>query len=144
MTNCLCVWLCTNADPSRVFVCVLTDSLSAHRAHTHGRRVRHSSSDSSGSDSSAESCSSSSSSSSLHSRSRSPDPHPDSASPPPCNNTEVPPLSLPFISFILICVSLWLNSLQGAVASRRLTAGVERDGGMRNACDLESWRRRVR
>ncbi|XP_033984688.1 AF4/FMR2 family member 3 isoform X1 [Trematomus bernacchii] len=63
-------------------------SLSAHRAHTHGRRVRHSSSDSSGSDSSAESCSSSSSSSSLHSRSRSPDPHPDPASPPPCNNTE--------------------------------------------------------
>ncbi|KAK5920649.1 hypothetical protein CgunFtcFv8_024438 [Champsocephalus gunnari] len=71
-------------------------SLSAHRAHTHGRRVRHSSSDSSGSDSSAESCSSSSSSSSsLHSRSRSPDPHQDPASPPPCNNTETdhPPVA---------------------------------------------------
>ncbi|KAI4805951.1 hypothetical protein KUCAC02_010543 [Chaenocephalus aceratus] len=47
-------------------------SLSAHRAHTHGRRVRHSSSDS-----------------------RSPDPHPDPASPPPCNNTETdhPPVA---------------------------------------------------
>ncbi|XP_071333959.1 AF4/FMR2 family member 4 isoform X2 [Trachinotus anak] len=62
-------------------------SLSAQRAHTHGRRVRHSSSDSSGSDSSAES-----GSSSLHSRSPSPDVHPDPASPantqPPCSNKE--------------------------------------------------------
>ncbi|XP_029315300.1 AF4/FMR2 family member 2 isoform X2 [Cottoperca gobio] len=64
-------------------------SLSAQRAHTHGRRVRHSSSDSSGSDSSVESRSSS-----LHSRSpsRSPDIHPDPASPanthPPCINKE--------------------------------------------------------
>nr|XP_033470529.1 AF4/FMR2 family member 3 isoform X1 [Epinephelus lanceolatus] len=64
-------------------------SLSAQRAHTHGRRVRHSSSDSSGSDSSAES-----GSSSLHSRSpsRSPDAHPDPASPatapPHCNSKE--------------------------------------------------------
>ncbi|XP_074514971.1 uncharacterized protein aff3 isoform X2 [Sebastes fasciatus] len=65
-------------------------SLSAQRAHTHGRRVRHSSSDSSGSDSSAES----GGSSSLHSRSpsRSPDVHPDPASPanaqPACNSKE--------------------------------------------------------
>ncbi|XP_067372994.1 AF4/FMR2 family member 3 isoform X1 [Channa argus] len=53
-------------------------SLSAQRAHTHGRRVRNSSSDSSGSDSSAES-----GSSSLHSRSRSqsPEVHADPASP---------------------------------------------------------------
>ncbi|XP_069563706.1 AF4/FMR2 family member 3 isoform X2 [Brachyistius frenatus] len=64
-------------------------SLSAQRAHTHGRRVRHSSSDTSGSDSSAES-----GSSSLHSRSpsRSPEVHPDPASPasrqPPCNDKQ--------------------------------------------------------
>ncbi|CAJ1079673.1 AF4/FMR2 family member 3 [Xyrichtys novacula] len=64
-------------------------SLSAQRAHTHGRRVRHSSSDSSGSDSSAES-----SSSSLHSwsPSRSPEVQSDPASPAytqqPCNNKE--------------------------------------------------------
>ncbi|XP_059199597.1 AF4/FMR2 family member 3 [Centropristis striata] len=64
-------------------------SLSAQRAHTHGRRVRHSSSDSSGSDSTAES-----GSSSLRSQSpdRSPDVHPDPASPantqPPCNSKE--------------------------------------------------------
>ncbi|XP_029386221.1 AF4/FMR2 family member 3 isoform X2 [Echeneis naucrates] len=61
-------------------------SLSTHRAHTHGRRVRHSSSDSSGSDSTAES-----GSSSLHSRSPSPDVHPDPASPAntqPCSNKE--------------------------------------------------------
>ncbi|XP_070771372.1 AF4/FMR2 family member 3 [Enoplosus armatus] len=65
-------------------------SLSAQRAHTHGRRVRHSSSDSSGSDSTAES-----DSSSLHSRSpsRSPEVHPDPASPaantqPPCSSKE--------------------------------------------------------
>uniref|UniRef100_UPI0037E7E535 AF4/FMR2 family member 3 n=1 Tax=Semicossyphus pulcher TaxID=241346 RepID=UPI0037E7E535 len=63
--------------------------LSAQRAHTHGRRVRHSSSDSSDSDSSAESVSSS-----LNSRSssRSPEVHPDPASPvntrQPCNNKE--------------------------------------------------------
>ncbi|XP_040913784.1 AF4/FMR2 family member 3 isoform X2 [Toxotes jaculatrix] len=64
--------------------------LSAQRAHTHGRRVRHSSSDSSGSDSSAES-----GSSSLHSRSSSPGVHPDPPSPantqPPCNNKEADP-----------------------------------------------------
>ncbi|XP_054471919.1 AF4/FMR2 family member 4 isoform X2 [Anoplopoma fimbria] len=64
-------------------------SLSAQRAHTHSRRVRHSSSDSSGSDSTAESRSSS-----LYSRSpsRSPDVHPDPVSPantrPPCNSKE--------------------------------------------------------
>ncbi|XP_023261085.1 AF4/FMR2 family member 3 [Seriola lalandi dorsalis] len=62
-------------------------SLSAQRAHTHGRRVRHSSSDSSGSDSSAES-----GSSSFRSRSPSPDVHPDPASPantqPLCSNKE--------------------------------------------------------
>lgn len=55
-------------------------SLSAQRVHSHGRRVRHSSSDSSGSDSSIES-----SSSSLHSRSSSPEVHtevyPDTVSP---------------------------------------------------------------
>ncbi|XP_008294604.1 AF4/FMR2 family member 2 isoform X2 [Stegastes partitus] len=67
-------------------------SLSAQRAHTNGRRVRHSSSDSSGSDSTAES---GSSSSSLHSRSpsRSPEVHPDPASPadtqPRCRNKEL-------------------------------------------------------
>ncbi|XP_040004978.1 AF4/FMR2 family member 3 isoform X2 [Xiphias gladius] len=63
-------------------------SLSAQRAHTHGRRVRHSSSGSSGSDSTAES-----GSSSLHSRSSSPEVHPDPLSPanvqPPCNNKEI-------------------------------------------------------
>ncbi|XP_029967471.1 AF4/FMR2 family member 4 isoform X2 [Salarias fasciatus] len=66
-------------------------SLSAQRAHTHGRRVRHSSSDSSGSDSSA-----GSGSSSLPSRSpsRSPELHPDPAGPaaaqprPQCNGKE--------------------------------------------------------
>eukprot|EP00064_Thunnus_orientalis_P007935 superscaffoldBa00000912_g7957 len=62
-------------------------SLSAQRAHTHGRRVRHSSSDSSGSDSTAGSVSSS-----LHSRSSSPEAHPDPTSPantqPPCDNKE--------------------------------------------------------
>ncbi|XP_047457969.1 AF4/FMR2 family member 3 isoform X2 [Mugil cephalus] len=65
-------------------------SLSAQRAHTHGRRVRHSSSDSSGSDSSVESASSS-----LRSRSpsQSPEVHPHPASPPanaqpPCSNKE--------------------------------------------------------
>ncbi|XP_068561111.1 AF4/FMR2 family member 3 [Cebidichthys violaceus] len=59
-------------------------SLSAQRAHTHGRRVRHSSSDSSGSNSAVGSCSSS-----LYSRSpsQSPDAHPDSAS-PRCNSKE--------------------------------------------------------
>ncbi|TKS66827.1 AF4/FMR2 family member 3 [Collichthys lucidus] len=72
-------------------------SLSAQRAHTHGRRVRHSSSDSSASDCSAESACSSSSggSSSRHSRSpsRSPEVNPDPPSPanttrPPCNSKE--------------------------------------------------------
>ncbi|XP_041857713.1 AF4/FMR2 family member 3 [Melanotaenia boesemani] len=64
-------------------------SLSAQRAHTHGRRVRHSSSDSSDSDSTAVS-----DSSSLHSRSpsQSPEVHPDPPSPastqPPCKNKE--------------------------------------------------------
>ncbi|MEQ2237057.1 hypothetical protein ILYODFUR_019144, partial [Ilyodon furcidens] len=65
-------------------------SLSAQRAYTHGRRVRHSSSDSSDSDSSAESASSSSTS--LHSRGPSPDLHLDPQSPtntqPLCNNKE--------------------------------------------------------
>ncbi|KAF7665722.1 hypothetical protein LDENG_00134680 [Lucifuga dentata] len=51
-------------------------SLSAQRAHTHGRRVRHSSSDSSDSDSTSESRSSS-----QHSRSPSPEAHPDPVSP---------------------------------------------------------------
>ncbi|XP_045910776.1 AF4/FMR2 family member 3 [Micropterus dolomieu] len=69
-------------------------SLSAQRAHTHGRRVRHSSSDSSGSDSTAES-----GSSSLHSRSpsRSPEVHPYPASPanthPPLGGKETDPPS---------------------------------------------------
>ncbi|XP_053296609.1 AF4/FMR2 family member 3 [Pleuronectes platessa] len=62
-------------------------SLSAQRAHTHGRRVRHSSSDSSGSDSTV-----GSGSSSPRSRSPSPDVQPDPASPadvqPPCNSKE--------------------------------------------------------
>ncbi|KAG7502230.1 hypothetical protein JOB18_016212 [Solea senegalensis] len=62
-------------------------SQSAQQGHTHGRRVRHSSSDSSGSDSTVESASSS-----LHSRSQSPEVHPDPASPanrhPPCNNNK--------------------------------------------------------
>ncbi|KAM9851221.1 uncharacterized protein aff3 [Aulostomus maculatus] len=61
--------------------------LSAQQTHTHGRRVRHSSSDSSGSDSTAES-----GSSSLHSRSSSPAAHQGPASPanpqPPRNNKE--------------------------------------------------------
>ncbi|XP_041662224.1 AF4/FMR2 family member 3 isoform X2 [Cheilinus undulatus] len=65
-------------------------SLSAQRAHTHGRRVRHSSSDSSGSDSSDESASSSLHSSWSHSRS--PEVHPDPASPAntqqECNSKE--------------------------------------------------------
>uniref|UniRef100_A0A3Q1EM34 AF4/FMR2 family, member 3 n=1 Tax=Acanthochromis polyacanthus TaxID=80966 RepID=A0A3Q1EM34_9TELE len=75
---------------SDVYVCVLTDSLSAQRAqHTNGRRLRHSSSNSSASDSTAES-----ESSSLHSRSpsRSPEVHPDPGSPvhthPSCHNEE--------------------------------------------------------
>ncbi|XP_068185805.1 AF4/FMR2 family member 3 isoform X2 [Antennarius striatus] len=65
-------------------------SLSAQRGHTHGRRVTHSSSDSSGSDCSAESCSSSS----LHSPSpsRSAEDHQDPPSPvdtqPPFNSKE--------------------------------------------------------
>ncbi|KAM4730779.1 uncharacterized protein aff3 [Anableps anableps] len=63
-------------------------SLSVQRAHTHGRRVRHSSSDSSDSDTSAES-----GSSSLHSRSSSPELHPDPLSPAStqslCNNKEI-------------------------------------------------------
>ncbi|KAM4608397.1 uncharacterized protein aff3 [Polymixia lowei] len=58
-------------------------SLSAQRTHTHGGRVRHSSSDTSGSDSSGES-----ESSSQHSRSPSPETHSDPGSPadarPPC------------------------------------------------------------
>nr|XP_046260698.1 AF4/FMR2 family member 3 [Scatophagus argus] len=64
-------------------------SLSAQRAHTHGRRVRHSSSDSSGSE-----CSVESGSSSLHSRSpsQSPEVHTDPLSPaseqPACNSKE--------------------------------------------------------
>lgn len=63
-----------HSDLTLMFACVLTDSLSAQRVHTHGRRVRHSSSDSSGSDRSVES-----GSSSLHSRnpSQSPEVHPD-------------------------------------------------------------------
>ncbi|KAE8299011.1 hypothetical protein D5F01_LYC01394 [Larimichthys crocea] len=67
-------------------------SLSAQRAHTHGRRVRHSSSDSSASDCSAESArSSSSSSSNLHSRSpsRSPEVNPDPPSPTQHNTAAV-------------------------------------------------------
>ncbi|XP_076602341.1 uncharacterized protein aff3 [Chaetodon auriga] len=64
-------------------------SLSAQQAHTHGRRVRHSSSDSSGSD-----CSAESGSSSLHSRSpsRSPEVPPGPSSlantQPPCSIKE--------------------------------------------------------
>lgn len=72
---CLCSSLPrTHSDLTLMFACVLTDSLSAQRVHTHSRRVRHSSSDSSGSD-----CSVESGSSSLHSRSRSqsPEVHPD-------------------------------------------------------------------
>lgn len=102
--------LCTYADPSLMFVCVLTDSLSAQRAHTHGRRVRHSSSDSSGSDSTAES-----GSSSLHSRSpsRSPDVHhPDPASPantqPQCNSKEVPTLSRHLLLLLLCLLCLFI------------------------------------
>ncbi|XP_026233022.1 AF4/FMR2 family member 2 isoform X2 [Anabas testudineus] len=64
-------------------------SLSAQRAHTHGRRVRHSSSDSSGSDSTAESGSSSPRS---RSPSQSPEVHLDPPSPantqPHCNSKE--------------------------------------------------------
>ncbi|KAG7220962.1 hypothetical protein INR49_010211 [Caranx melampygus] len=93
-------------------------SLSAQRAHIHGRRVRHSSSDSSGSDSSAES-----GSSSLHSRSPSPDVHPDPASPA---NTQPQ-----------------RSNNEGVVATRPLTAGVGRDRGMRNACELGRSRRRM-
>lgn len=64
----------THSDLTLMFVCVLTDSLSAQRVHTHGRRVRHSSSDSSDSD-----CSVESGGSSVHSRSpsRSPEVPPD-------------------------------------------------------------------
>lgn len=62
-----------HSDLTLMFACVLTDSLSAQRVHTHGRRVRHSSSDSSGSDRSVDS-----GSSSLHSRS-------------PSQSPEVPP-----------------------------------------------------
>lgn len=138
---------CTHADPSLMFVCVLTDSLSAQRAHTHGRRVRHSSSDSSDSDCSAESASSS-----LHSRSpsRSPDVYRDPASPaisqqPLCDKEVTALHPLPALRPCHLSVStsgcLHVNSLQGAVASRRLTAGVGRDGGVGNACELEKRRR---
>lgn len=141
---------CTYADPALMFVCVLTDSLSAQRAHIHGRRVRHSSSDSSGSDSSAES-----GSSSLHSRSPSPDVHPDPASPantqPQRSNNEVPVQSQTLVFYVhisLVCLLFCLcasgvNSLQGVVATRPLTAGVGRDRGMRNACELGRSRRRM-
>lgn len=70
-----------------MFVPGLTDSLPAQRAHTHGRRVRHSSSESSDSDSAE------SGSSSLRSHSPSPELHPDPPSPasarPLSNNKEV-------------------------------------------------------
>lgn len=99
---------CTHADPSLMFVCVLTDSLSAQRAHTHGRRVRHSSSDSSDSDCSAESASSS-----LHSRSpsRSPDVYRDSASPansqqPLCDKEVTALHPLPALRPCLVCLFL--------------------------------------
>uniref|UniRef100_A0A8C5GGR2 AF4/FMR2 C-terminal homology domain-containing protein n=1 Tax=Gouania willdenowi TaxID=441366 RepID=A0A8C5GGR2_GOUWI len=69
------------------------NSLSGQRAHTHSRRVRHSSSDSSDSDFTGES-----GSSSLHSRSpsRSPRAHPDPAVPAaPCHVKETDPPSEP-------------------------------------------------
>jgi len=34
-------------------------------------------------------------------------------------------------------VCLWMKPLQGVVASRQLTAGVGRERGMRNVCELE-------
>lgn len=87
---CLCCALPrTHSDLTLMFAHVLTDSLSAQRARTHGRRVRHSSSDSTGSD-----CSIESSSSSLQSRSpsQSPEVHSDPLSPAnvqlPCTNTK--------------------------------------------------------
>lgn len=126
---------------------MLTDSLSAQQAHTHGRRVRHSSSDSSGSDSTAES-----GSSSLHSRSqsRSPEVNPDPESPvnahPRCNNKEVEAAHSSALSMSRLCVSfsafppvvrLRLNSLQGVVALRQLPAGGGKDAVLRNACEGE-------
>lgn len=80
-----------------MFVCLLTDSRSARRAQTHGRRVRHSSSDSSDSDYSGGG--SGGGSSSLHSRSSSPEVHPDPASPAsqPRNYKEVPGVSAVYV-----------------------------------------------
>lgn len=49
-------------------------------------------------------------------------------------------LCLACLSFPLV-EWLRLNSLQGVVAFRQLLAGVGRDTGMRNACELEWWRR---
>lgn len=51
-----------------------------------------------------------------------------------------PPVSRCLL-FPSLFVCLWVNSLRGAVAWGQLMAGVVRDRGMRNACELE--RRRV-
>lgn len=113
-----------------MFVCVLTDSLSAQRAHTHGRRVRHSSSDSSGSD-----CSAESGSSSLHSRSpsRSPEVPPDPSSPanrqPPCSSKEVSPPSLLFLFCSLSSPRVSVSS-SGCVPSGEFSTG---SGGLEAA-----------
>lgn len=45
--------------------------------------------------------------------------------------------SLRVCLFLFLVVCLRVNSPQGAVASRQLMAGVGRDRGMRNACELE-------
>ena len=58
------------------------------------------------------------------------------------NSTASSPCS-PSMSRLSVSTSgcLHVNSLQGAVASRWLTAGVGREGGVGNACELEKRRR---
>ncbi|XP_073329994.1 uncharacterized protein aff3 [Pagrus major] len=104
-------------------------SLSAQRAHTHGRRVRHSSSDSSDSDCSAESASSS-----LHSRSpsRSPDVYRDPASPantqqPLCDKETDHPSAAQWQ------LDKWLNK------SQRKSASSEPDHTQRAPSPARSW-----
>lgn len=121
---------CTYADPLSD-VCV--DSLSAQRAHTHGRRVRHSSSDSSCSDSTAES-----GSSSLHSRSpsRSPEVHPYPASPanthPPLGGKEVPTMSHGL--HLPLCMSHLSVSSSGCGPSGEFSTGSGGLGAVDGRC----------
>lgn len=115
-------------------LCVLTDSLSAQRAHTHGRRVRHSSSDSSGSDSTGESRSSS-----QHSQSSSPEAHPDPVSP---TNTQPPyTKEVPFLFVFpvrVLAVTVFLGFLGfGLVVCRRRGRRWQVGGGTEECVCVE-------